>query len=322
MDTVMTLSEMEAKRLLSSIKKVSAEIVTQDELYSLIKEGNATAYIGYEPSNVLHIGSLVACSPLLLLAKHGFKCKILLADVHAWLNGKGELEELREIGEQNEKMLRKVCKAFGVDPESIEFVYGSDYQFSKDYIKVLLQFSQHITASKARKAMDMISKKEVSYKVSSEIYALMQCIDIFYLKVNVAIGGTDQRKIHMMARDYLHKINYIKPVAIHTPILLGIDGKQKMSKSLNNAIFLNDSPEQIEHKIRKAYCPEGSPERNMVFDILQYIILSWEGSIEVNGTLYSDMSAVLNDWIKKRITAKMLKDAVTEALIRILKRMS
>ena len=322
MDTVMTLSEMEAKRLLSSIKKVSAEIVTQDELYSLIKEGNVTAYIGYEPSNVLHIGSLVACSPLLLLAKHGFKCKILLADVHAWLNGKGELEELREIGEQNEKMLRKVCKAFGVDPESIEFVYGSDYQFSKDYIKVLLQFSQHITASKARKAMDMISKKEVSYKVSSEIYALMQCIDIFYLKVNVAIGGTDQRKIHMMARDYLHKINYIKPVAIHTPILLGIDGKQKMSKSLNNAIFLNDSPEQIEHKIRKAYCPEGSPERNMVFDILQYIILSWEGSIEVNGTLYSDMSAVLNDWIKKRITAKMLKDAVTEALIRILKRMS
>jgi len=322
MDTVMTLSEMEAKRLLSSIKKVSAEIVTQDELYSLIKEGNVTAYIGYEPSNLLHIGSLVACSPLLLLAKHGFKCKILLADVHAWLNGKGELEELREIGEQNEKMLRKVCKAFGVDPESIEFVYGSDYQFSKDYIKVLLQFSQHITASKARKAMDMISKKEVSYKVSSEIYALMQCIDIFYLKVNVAIGGTDQRKIHMMARDYLHKINYIKPVAIHTPILLGIDGKQKMSKSLNNAIFLNDPPEQIEHKIRKAYCPEGSPERNMVFDILQYIILSWEGSIEVNGTLYSDMSAVLNDWIKKRITAKMLKDAVTEALIRILKRMS
>ena len=322
MDTVMTLSEMEAKRLLSSIKKVSAEIVTQDELYSLIKEGNVTAYIGYEPSNLLHIGSLVACSPLLLLAKHGFKCKILLADVHAWLNGKGELEELREIGEQNEKMLRKVCKAFGVDPELIEFVYGSDYQFSKDYIKVLLQFSQHITASKARKAMDMISKKEVSYKVSSEIYALMQCIDIFYLKVNVAIGGTDQRKIHMMARDYLHKINYIKPVAIHTPILLGIDGKQKMSKSLNNAIFLNDPPEQIEHKIRKAYCPEGSPERNMVFDILQYIILSWEGSIEVNGTLYSDMSAVLNDWIKKRITAKMLKDAVTEALIRILKRMS
>jgi len=319
---VEVLSEMEAKRLLSSIKKVSVEILTENELYSLINEGNITAYIGYEPSNILHIGSLVACSPLLLLAKHGFKCKILLADVHAWLNGKGELEELREIGKQNEKMLRKVCKAFGANPESIEFVYGSDYQFSEDYVKVLLKFSQHITASKARKAMDMISKKEVSHKVSSEIYALMQCIDIFYLRVNVAIGGTDQRKIHVMARDYLHKINYIKPVAIHTPILLGIDGRQKMSKSLNNAIFLNDSPEQIEHKIRKAYCPEGSPERNMIFDILQYIILPWEGSIEINGVLYNDMSKILDDWIEKRITAKTLKKAVAEALIRILKRMS
>lgn len=313
---------MEAKRLLSSIKKVSVEILMENELYSLINEGNITAYIGYEPSNILHIGSLVACSPLLHLAKHGFKCKILLADVHAWLNGKGELEELREIGKQNEKMLRKVCEAFGVDPESIEFVYGSDYQLSEDYVKVLLKFSQHITATKARKAMDMISKKEVFHKVSSEIYALMQCIDILYLKVNVAIGGIDQRKIHVMARDYLHKMNYIKPVAIHTPILLGIDGKQKMSKSLNNAIFLNDSPEQIEHKIREAYCPEGSPERNMIFDVLQYIILPWEGSIEMNGMLYSDMSKILNDWVEKKITAKTLKRAVTEALIRILKRMS
>lgn len=315
-----TTSEAMVEELLWLIKRVSAEIITESELCSLIRNKSITAYIGYEPSNVLHIGSLVACYPLLLLAKYGFRCKILIADVHAWLNGKGELKELREIGEENERILRKVCRAFGVDPGSIDFVYGSDYQFSREYVKALLEFSRHITASKARKAMDMISKKELSYKVSSEIYALMQCIDIFYLKVNVAIGGTDQRKIHVMARDFLNKIGYIKPVAIHTPIILGIDGKEKMSKSLNNAIFLNDPPEQIEYKMKMAYCPEGSPERNPLFDIIQYILLPWEGRIEVNGVPYNEFSEILRDWTEKKITARELKRATSEALIRLLQK--
>lgn len=312
------LNESDPSGLLSSLKKVSTEIITEEELLSLIQKGEASAYIGYEPSNILHIGSLVAYAPLLLLAKHGFKTKVLLADVHAWLNGKGELDELKRIAEANEYMLRKVCTAFGVDPNTIEFVYGSDYQFTEDYVKSLLRLSQFVTANKARKAMDMISKKEVAYKVSSEIYALMQCLDIMFLEVNIAIGGTDQRKIHVMAREYLGKLNYSKPVAIHTPIILGIDGKAKMSKSLNNAIYLNDPAEEVEHKIRMAFCPEGSPERNPIFDIIQFIILPWEGKIDINGIPYHDFSQLLKDWTERKVTAKELKESVIEHLLHIL----
>lgn len=316
------LSEREANELFLSLKKISTEIITEEELRSLIKVGEVSSYIGYEPSNILHIGSLVACTPLLLLAKYGFRTKILLADVHAWLNGKGELDELKNIAKANEHILRKVCAAFGVDPNTIEFVYGSDYQFTEDYVRSLLRLSQFVTASKARKAMDMISKKEAAYKVSSEIYALMQCLDIMFLKVNVAIGGTDQRKIHVMAREYLGKLNYNKPVAIHTPIILGIDGKAKMSKSLNNAIFLNDPPEEVEHKIRMAFCPEGSPERNPIFDIIQFIILPWEGKIDINGTTCHDFSRLLKDWTERKITAKKLKKSVTEYLLHILEKIN
>lgn len=314
-----TLSEENVK-LLSLLKKTSVEILTEEELVSLLKSGNITAYIGYEPSNILHIGSLVACSPLLLLAKHGFKGKILLADVHAWLNGKGELEELRELAIENERILKKVISAFEVPTSNIEFIYGSDYQFSEQYVKALFKLSQFITASEARKAMDMISKKELTYKVSSEIYGLMQCLDIMSLKVNVAIGGRDQRKIHVLAREYLTKLNYIKPVAIHTPIIVGIDGKEKMSKSLGNAIFLNDSPEQIEHKIRMAYCPEGVLETNMVFNILEYLIIIWMGKIEINGVPFDDVSTIFKYWVEKKITAKELKKAVSESLIHLLEK--
>lgn len=307
-------------RLLSLLRRTTVEILTEEELASLIKSGDITAYIGYEPSNVLHIGSLVACSPLLLLAKHGFRGKILLADVHAWLNGKGELEELRELAVENERILRRVINAFGVPASRIEFVYGSDYQFSVDYVRSLLKLSRLITASKARKAMDMISRREMAHKVSSEIYSLMQCLDIMFLGANVAIGGKDQRRIHVLAREYLTRLDYIKPVAIHTPIILGIDGKEKMSKSLNNAIFLNDPPEQIEYKVRMAYCPEGVLEANMVFDILQYLILVWMGKIEINGIPFDDASTIFRYWVNKRISAKELKKSVSEALIQLLKK--
>ena len=148
----------------------------------------------------------------------------------------------------------------------------------------------------------------------------MQCLDIMFLKINVAIGGTDQRKIHVMAREYLGKLNYNKPVAIHTPIILGIDGKMKMSKSHNNAIFLDDRPEQVAHKIKMAYCPEGSAERNPIFDIVRYIILVWKGSLEIGGVPYYNMSSILREWVERKITAKELKKAVTEALIQILEK--
>ncbi|MCS7135384.1 MAG: tyrosine--tRNA ligase [Candidatus Aenigmarchaeota archaeon] len=308
------------KELFSLLKRSSSEIITEYELLSLLKNGEAVAYIGYEPSNVLHLGSLVACRPLLTLLKFGFKGKILLADIHAWLNGKGELDELRIIGKNNEDILKRLCKLFEVDPDLVEFVYGSDYQFDREYVELVLKLSKLVTASEARKAMDLISKREVAPKISSEIYALMQCIDIMYLNVNVAIGGIDQRKIHVMAREFLKKLGYEKPVAIHTPIILGLNGTSKMSKSLDNAITFNDDDETIAHKIKMAFCPEGKVEGNPLFDIIEYVIFPWKGEFEVGANYYKNVEELKISWEKREITALELKNAVTNVLVEIFKK--
>lgn len=307
-------------KVMAQIKAVSLEILTTEELEELVQRGSAVAYIGIEPSNVLHLGTLVACEPVMILAGVGFKVKFLLADIHGWLNDKGELDQLKEIATRNGELLLKMVRARGIDTSNIEFVYGSSYQFGEKYIMELMRLAKHVTAAEAKKAMDTISKKDVSHRVGAEIYALMQCLDIAYLGVNVAVGGMDQRKIHVMAREYLRKLGYWKPVAIHTPIILGLDGRAKMSKSLNNAIFLDDSDEEVASKIFQAFCPEGETENNPLTMMAQHVVLPWAGSIVLGGQTYRDFGQFVDDWRRRKIAAKTLKEGLTEQLVNILKR--
>jgi len=320
----MNASFKDLDELLRRLKEVSVEILVEDELRSLLerKRGEIYAYIGFEPSNVLHFGALVASEPLIRLAQHGVKIKFLLADVHAWLNGKGELEELRSLAKLNEKLLRGVCKARGIDLSLVEFVYGSDYQFKEDYIKSVLQLSRLVTAAKARKSMDMISKKDYAYKVSSEIYALMQVIDIGYLNVRIAVGGLDQRKIHVLAREYLEKCGYEKPIAIHTPIILGLDGKSKMSKSLENTILLTDDEKLVRRKIWDAFCPEGQVEGNPLIDIVRYVIFPWKGCLEIGGRRFETYHEFENAWIQREVPALKLKETMMVEINEILRMIS
>ncbi len=308
-----------AEEVLHLIKSSSKEVITEDELTRLLKERGVKAYIGLEPSNVIHLGTLVASEPIIQLMRAGFPGIFLMADVHGWLNEKGELESLRDTAAKNVELLKRISKVRGVDDSLVRFVYGSEYQFEEQYTIELLRLSKLVTASEARKAMDMISRRDVAHRVSSEIYALMQCLDIAFLGVNVAIGGMDQRKIHVMAREYLRKLGYRPPVAVHTPIILGLDGQAKMSKSLDNAIFLSDTEESVARKIYMAYCPEGVEEGNPVTEIVRHVVIPWLGGLEVAGKMYSTYREFAEDWVNRRIGAKALKEAVTTALARILR---
>jgi tyrosyl-tRNA synthetase len=306
--------------LLRELKEVSVEILVEDELQSIIGNERVYAYIGFEPSNILHLGALVASEPLIRLAQHGVRIKFLLADVHAWLNGKGELEELGNLAELNKRLLKGICKARGIDLSLVEFVYGSDYQFKEDYIKSVLKLSKLVTAAKARKSTDMISKKDYAYKVSSEIYALMQVIDIGYLNVKIAVGGLDQRKIHVLAREYLEKCGYEKPVVIHTPIILGLDGKSKMSKSLENTILLTDDESSIQQKIWNAFCPEGQTQNNPLIDIVKYVVFPWRGYLEIENRRFEKFQEFESVWIRKEVPAPKLKEAMMFEISEILSR--
>lgn len=253
------------------------EVVTEEELKQLIETvEKPTAYVGYEPSGEIHLGHMMTVQKLMDLQKIGFRIIVLLADIHAYLNEKGSFEEIAEVAEYN----RKVFIALGLDESKAKFILGSEYQLDRDYVLDILKLARITTLNRARRSMDEVSRRKEDPMVSQMVYPLMQALDIAHLGVDLAVGGIDQRKIHMLARENLPKLGYRPPVCLHTPILLGLDG-EKMSSSKGNYISIRDSPDAVERKIRKAYCPAGVVEGNPILDIAKYHIFPRFGVIKI-----------------------------------------
>ncbi|MBC7115390.1 MAG: tyrosyl-tRNA synthetase [Archaeoglobi archaeon] len=251
---------------LEKITRNVEEIVTLEELKELIeRESSPSVYTGYEPSGKIHLGHMVTVNKLIDLREEGFRVTVLLADLHAYLNEKGSMEEVREIAEYN----RRCFQALGL--EDARYVLGSDYQTEREYIINVLKLARETSLRRAKRSMDEVSRNLENPMVSQMIYPLMQAVDIATLGVDVALGGMDQRKIHMLAREGLPKIGFRAPICMHTPIITGLDGK-KMSSSLNNFISVDDSEEEIYEKMRKAFCPPEKIEGNPVMEIYRYHI--------------------------------------------------
>ena len=106
---------MNASELISDLRKQNIEIVTEERLQQEVKDNpTPTTYIGYEPSSSLHIGNLSAGIPVLKLAKHGFRAIVLLADLHALANDKGDIDEIQEFARKDREMFEKVARKLGV----------------------------------------------------------------------------------------------------------------------------------------------------------------------------------------------------------------
>jgi tyrosyl-tRNA synthetase len=251
----------------------TVEVVTEDDLKGVLSRTRPRAYAGYEPSGEIHLGHLVTVNKLMDLQAAGFHVVVLLADLHAFLNRKGTLEEVEALARYN----RACFEALGLS--GVEYVTGSSLQLSPEYEILVLRLAQQITLNRAQRSMDEVGRQMEHPTVSQMIYPIMQMVDIAQLKVDVAVGGIDQRKIHMLAREFLPSVGYPAPVCIHTPILLGLDG-EKMSSSKGNYISVAEKEEDIRKKVQKAYCPPGT-EENPILQILKLHIFPRAGPVTV-----------------------------------------
>ncbi len=306
---------------LALITRNTEEVVTREELESLVNSGRqCSAYVGYEPSGKIHMGHVLTVNKLLDLQQAGFEITVLLADVHAYLNEKGTMDEVRKIADYN----KRCFIALGLDEKNTKFVLGSSYQLDHDYMLDVLKLARSTTLNRARRSMDEVSRDAENPKVSQMIYPLMQALDIAHLGVDVAVGGIDQRKIHMLAREGLPELGYRAPVCIHTPILLGLDGK-KMSSSKGNYISVDDTPEDMKKKIKGAFCVEGEVKDNPVLALFKYHITPRYPEIVVKrpekygGDLhYENYEALEADFAEKILHPMDLKTAAADYMNQIL----
>ncbi|MFB6077918.1 MAG: tyrosine--tRNA ligase [Halarchaeum sp.] len=249
------------------ITRNAAEVVTEEEVRALADDPDGKrAYVGYEPSGVLHIGHLLTANKLIDLQDAGFDVTILLADVHAYLNDKGSFEEIRETAER----MQEQFLAYGLDEDATEFRYGSEFQSDEDYVLDLHALERETSLSRAERAMSEIQSGDTA-RVSQAVYPLMQALDIEYLDVDLAVGGMEQRKVHMLARDVLPKAGYDAPTCLHTPLIADLtSGEGKMSSSTGVSITMEDSTDEIAEKVNSAFCPPtADPEGDLENPVLQ-----------------------------------------------------
>jgi len=258
---------MDIKAKIDLLTKGTMEIISPEELEKKLKKEKPIAYTGYEPSGKIHLGHAITVMKLKQLQEMGFKIKILLADYHAYLNGKGSIEEIEQTAEYN----KKCFKALGLS-EDTEFVMGSSFQTSEEYIEDIYKLAISTTLLRAKRSMDQVSRNSENPKVADAMYPLLQVADMKALNVDVALGGMEQRKIQMLARENLPKIGQEVPVCIHTPLLHGLDGDEKMSSSKGNFIAIDDEEKEIKTKINKSFCPIKEIEGNPIIEIATHFI--------------------------------------------------
>jgi tyrosyl-tRNA synthetase len=275
---------MEAYELLS---RNAVEVVTDEEAREIAADPEGKrAYVGYEPSGALHLGHLLTANKLIDLQELGMEVVVLLADVHAYLNGKGTFEDLHETAEA----MKAQFLAYGLDPDQTEFVYGSDFQLEEDYVLDVHELSVATSLNRAQRAMAEIQSGDTA-SVAHVVYPIMQALDVEYLDLDLAVGGIDQRKVHMLHREGMEEVGYEVRPALHTPIIADLEtGVGKMSASEGVDITMEDDADDLEEKVNAAYCPptrdpepteDGEEREHPVLQLFQYHVFPRFESVTV-----------------------------------------
>src|SRR3989344_2059562 len=277
---------MDTEKRMELIKQVGEEIVTEEELKTLLETNSKPiAYDGFEPSGKIHIAQgILRAINVNKMTKAGCKFNLLVADWHAWANNKlgGDLSKIQQAGHYMEE----VWSAAGMDMKNVKFLWASDFVKDENYWAKVMKVATISTLKRIIRTGQIMGRSESDVQQASQIlYPCMQTADIFQMDIDIAQLGMDQRKVNVLCRELAPKLGYKKPVAVHHHMLLGLtqinsaaEGvdraiELKMYKSNpQSAIFMTDSSKEVEQKINKAYCPEKQIIDNPILEYNKYII--------------------------------------------------
>jgi tyrosyl-tRNA synthetase len=123
----------------------------------------------------------------------GCDVKVLLADIHGFLdNLKAPLELVESRAQYYRKVITAILESVGVSTEKLQFVLGSSYQKSPEYVMDVYRLSSLISESDAKKASAEIVKQSDNAPLSGLLYSVLQVLDEEHLEVDCQLGGMDQ----------------------------------------------------------------------------------------------------------------------------------
>ena len=244
----------------SYLKKGAAEIIRESELRAKLEKSCATGKplrvkLGMDPTAPdLHLGHTVVLRKLKHFQDLGHTAIFLIGDFTGMIGdptGRSVTRPplTREQIEQNAETYKtQVFKILDPQKTVIDFNRRWMGQFTADdFVRLMAKYT--VSQLLEREDFHKRFQEEKPISVHELLYPLVQGYDSVALEADVELGGTDQRFNLQVGRDLQRSYGQESQVVLTTPILEGLDGVQKMSKSLNNAIGIHEPPLEMFGKL-------------------------------------------------------------------------
>lgn len=253
--------ELKIKEAIEEINRGSQEIIDEERLEKLLMNFFQTGenyYVkaGFDPTAPdLHLGHTVLLQKLATFQKYGAIVQFLIGDFTAMIGdptGKSATRKILTKDDVVENIKSYTTQAFKIlDKEKTDVVYNDDWL--KDLgAGGIISLASNLTVARMLERDDFSKRynSNTPIAVSEFIYPLLQGYDSVHLKSDIEVGGTDQKFNLLMGRQLQKAYNIKKQqVVLMMPILEGLDGVQKMSKSLGNYIGVTDEANDMFGKI-------------------------------------------------------------------------
>jgi tyrosyl-tRNA synthetase len=247
---------MDIQKQLRFIKRGTIEVISEKELIAKLgKKKPLIVKAGFDPSAPdIHLGHTVLLRKLKHFQDLGHKVVFLIGDFTGMIGdptGRSEIRKRlteKEVQENAKTYKKQVFKV--LDPKKTRIVFNSKWLKSID-LKGALELMSHTTVSQLLARSDFSERYKSGKDISllEFMYPLLQAYDSVELKADIELGGSDQKFNLLLGREIQKDFGQEEQVVIMMPLLIGLDGVQKMSKSFNNHIGIDEFPEEMFGKV-------------------------------------------------------------------------
>jgi len=248
------------KEQLELIERGAVDIIAREELEKKLKKSETTGIplkikAGFDPTAPdLHLGHTVLLQKLKHFQELGHEIYFLIGDFTGMIGdptGKSDTRKaltVEQVAENAETYKQQVFKI--LDPEKTRVVFNS-FWLSKLTSNDMIKLASELTVARMLEREDFRNRFDTGRPISIHefLYPLIQGYDSVAMQADVELGGTDQLFNVLMGRDLQRSRGMEPQVVITMPLLEGLDGVHKMSKSLGNYIGINESADNIYGKV-------------------------------------------------------------------------
>jgi tryptophanyl-tRNA synthetase len=284
---------------------------------------------GDRPTGQLHLGHYVGTIKNRVLHQNDYESFFLVADLHM-LTTKNRPEQIAQV-DANARLMVLDAIAAGIDPQTVTFYLQSGVHEIHEMYTLLQNLVTVARLERLPSLKDMARDAHIEMPYGLLGYPVLQAADILCVRAHYVPVGKDNIAHVEITREIARRFNALYGEVFpipdgevgDIPTLVGLDGQAKMSKSLNNAIFLSDSAGEVERKVRGMYTDPnriradipGTVEGNPVFiyhdafnparaevdDLKARYLAGKVGDVEVKEKLAAVINALLEPMRERRV---------------------